>query len=185
MASTMVLTVQSDETQALLQQLFQLNSNKKRDTALALAAYFKDLASGRRRGILDVQTGSAAPVAASQTLTLVSVVATDEVIIGTETLTFTSSPSTEDDVEVDGAADADDALALYNAINVHSVLSTQIVATVASGVVTITALQKGVIGNALNVSTTGGTITIAASGTHLVGGTGGVEEATSQYALGL
>jgi len=120
MASTLSVVVQSDETQALLQQLFKKNANKDREAALALSRYFRDLAAERMRGNFDVQTGDAAPVRASATWTLVSVVATDACTIGGITFTFTSTPSASTDVEVDGADDTADAAALAAALNAHA-----------------------------------------------------------------
>lgn len=183
MASSLVLTIKSEKTQAQLQDLLQLNATKDREAANELSAFFKNLASKAHRGTVDVQTGSAAPVAASATLTCVSVIATDTVKIGPTTFTFTSTPTLSTDVEVDGASDTLDAAALAAAINAHATVSQVVTASAATNVVTLTAKQKGVAGNFINVSTTGGTIT--ASAANLAGGTGGVTEAAYSYSLGL
>lgn len=183
MASSLVLTIKSDKTQAVNQTAFQLNANKGKEAMLALSQLFKELASRNHRGVVDIQTGSAAPVAASATFTLVSVVATDTVTIGPTTFTFTSDPSLETDVEVDGATDADDATALAAAINAHSTVGQVVTAEAASNVVTVTAKQKGVVGNFINFSS--GDATITASGANLSGGTGGVTEAATSFERGI
>ena len=183
MAATLQLSVKSDETQALLQQLLKLDSNKDREGALALSRYFKDLAAKRYRGTIDVQTAAAYPVAASATWTLVSVIATDACTVCGVTFTFTSTPSAETDVEADGASDTLDALALATAVNAHSTVGSQVVATSALGVVTITSLVKGVIGNAIEISDADTTITTSSA--TLTGGTGGATDTAVQYVCGL
>ena len=183
MASSVVLTVKVDETQAVMQTLLQKNATKDREVALELSRFFKDLANKRVRGVVDIQTGSAAPVAASATLTLVSAIATDVAIIGPTTLTASSTPANENQWEIDGADDTADALSLATAINAHSTLSQAVTASSAAGVVTVTAKQKGVSGNHINISSPDSTIT--ASAANLGSGTGGVTEAASSYNLGI
>lgn len=183
MACSLILTVKSEKTQAQIQDLLQINATKDREAALNISGFFKDLASKAHRGTVDVQTGSAAPVAASGTLTLVSAIATDEITIGTTTFTATSTPTLSTDWEIDGASDALDAAALAAAINAHATVSQIVTASSASNVVTITAKQKGVVGNFIPISSADATIT--ASGAFLTGGTGGVTEAAYSYSLGL
>jgi len=180
MAATLKLTVNSDETQAFLQQMFQLDTNRSREAALALSRYFKDIASGRMRGSFDVQTGGAAPVRATATWTLASVIATDACTIGGVTFTFTSTPSAETDVEVDGADDTADAAALAAAVNAHSTIGGQVTATSALGVVTITAKEAGVSGNLIAISDADSTITTSSA--YLTGGTGGADDTVVSYA---
>lgn len=98
--SSLVFTVKMEETQAVLQQLYQLNSNGPRREAKEIENLMRALASGSKRGSIDVQTGSANPVAASGTWTLASVVDTDVVSVGGVDFTFTSSASLETDVNV-------------------------------------------------------------------------------------
>jgi hypothetical protein len=180
--SSVVLTVKSSATQALLNQKLKLSGKPKTGTQ-AVVQFFKDLLSGQQVGILDVQTGSADPVAASGTFTLASVIATDAFTIGTETFVFSSNPANENQIEVDGADNTADAAAAAAAINAHSVIGKIVSATSALGVVTVTALQKGVVGNMIPISDADTTITT--SGAFLTGGTGGVDSSATQYALGL
>jgi phage tail sheath gpL-like len=188
MSSSLVLTVKHSETQAILRQLFQLNTNKDRDLALALSRHFKNMASKRFRGTINVQTSSSAPVAASGTVTLVSAVATNSVTIGKVVFTFTSTPSvstdTAQDVEVDGASDTLDAAALAAAINANAASSAIVYATSAIGVVTVACRTPGVIGNMINLSKSGAPISVSA--TYLASGTGGCTDSTLfNYSLGL
>lgn len=183
MASSIVLTIKSDETQAINQQILQLSSNKNREMGLACSRLLKDMASQRHRAIIDIQTGSAAPVAASGTLTLVSVIATDVCVIGPVTLTATSGGAGADEWDIDGGTDTLDADELVTSINGHATLSQVVSASNVAGVVTITALQKGVVGNFINISSVDSTIT--ASAANLASGTGGVTEASVQVNLGI
>lgn len=179
--SSVVITIKSTETQADLQQKLQLDANEKTRFRANLANFVKT-AELLHQCDIDVQTGSADPVAASATLTLTSAVATDAITIGAVTFTATSTPSAETDWEIDGATDADDAAALASAINDHSTIGQIVTATSASNVVTVTCKTKGVVGNAINISSADGTI--VASGANLSGGTGGVTEAATSYDFG-
>lgn len=127
----------------------------------------------------DLQYSTVDPVAASGTLTLVSAIATDAITIGTITLTATSTPTTDLHWEIDGADDTADAASLAAAINANPTLSKVVAATSALGVVTVTALQKGLVGNQIPISSADATIT--ASGAFLTGGTGGAASAAKTY----
>lgn len=185
MSGNLKISIKTDETQAQLQKLFKSNSddNYSREAALALAGYFRDLASGRRRGVVDVQTANEAPARASATFTFVSVIATDEFTISGVTFTFTSTPTLETHVEVDGASNALDAAAAGAAINAHSTVSKLVLATVVSNVVTVTAREAGVVGNSIAVSDADTTITTSAA--NLSGGTGGGQDAPATFYLHL
>jgi len=185
MAGNLKISIKTDENQAQLQDLFKFNSddNYSREAALALSGYFKDLAFGRRRGVIDVQTADEAPARASATFTFVSVISTDTFTISGTTFTFTSTPTLSTDVEVDGASDALDATAACNAINAHSTISKLVLATVASNVVTVTAREPGVVGNAIAVSDADTTITTSAA--NLSGGTGGAQDSIATFYLHL
>lgn len=180
--SSVVLTFKSPATQALLDQKLKLSGKDKAGTQ-AVVQFVKDLLSGQQVGTLDVQTGASDPVAASGTFTLASVIATDAFTIGTQTFTFSSTPANENQIEVDGADDTADAVAAAAAINAHSVTGKIVRATSALGVVTVTALQKGVVGNMIPISDADTTITT--SGAFLTGGTGGADSAATSYRLGL
>ncbi len=81
------------------------------------------------------------------------------------------------------SADAFKAKKLADAINAHSVLQYVVKATYAAGVTTITALQKGLVGNYIDISSPDATIT--ASAALLAGGTGGAGSVAKTYRCGL
>lgn len=182
MSSTLILTIKSDETQALLQQLFQLDVNENRGVALALSGYFRDLASGGKRAGLDVQTGGAQPVRASGTFTFNTVIATDTFTIAGVTFTFTATPTLETDVDSAGT-DAAKAIAAAAKINAHSTIGLIVKASAATNVVTVEALQAGVIGNQIDISDADTTIDTSAA--TLENGAGGATEDGQTYSLGL
>lgn len=129
------------------------------------------LNSGVLLGSVNIYGDSADPVQASATATLVSVVATNSITIGGTTLTASAAPATESDVLV-GGSDTATAANVAAAINVHSVLSKIVVATSALGVVTISCVVPGPIGNQVPVTKSGATITLSSAA--LAGGAGGV-----------
>lgn len=105
---------------------------------------------------------------ASCTLTLASVLATHNVVFTpvdggrVYTLTFTSTPTTENDVEVDGADNTADAAALVTVINAHSYLSGIVTASSSAAVVTLQAKAGCPL---LNITQgVGSTITVARGG---------------------
>lgn len=173
--ATLVVTVKTSKDVSLFKQASQDRENLNR-----LINLLSGVNIGAIQATVDVQSASADPVAASGTLTLVSAIATDAVTIGKTTLTASSTPANENQWEIDGADDAADAASLAAAINAHSVLSTIVSATSASNVVTIRALQKGVVGNHIALSSADATIT--ASATYLANGAGGATNAAVSIA---
>lgn len=168
--ATLVLTVKTSKDVSLFKQASQDRENLNR-----LINLLSGVNIGALQATVDVQSAAADPVAASGTLTLVSAIATDAVTVGKTTLTASSTPANEDQWEIDGASDTADAASLAACINAHSVLSLLVSATSASNVVTITALQKGVVGNHIALSSADATIT--ASATYLASGAGGATNA--------
>ena len=173
--SSLVLTVKTSKDTSLFAKADQDNQNVTRIINL-----LSGLNVGALQAVLDVQYSSDDPVAASGTFTLTSAVATDAITIGTVTLTASSTPANENQWEIDGADDAADATALAAAINAHSTLSKVVSASASSSVVTVTALQKGVVGNQIPISSADATI--VASGSFLTGGAGGAASASEQIA---
>lgn len=173
--STIVITIQSDESQAINKQIMKVSSGHKKRIIHEVAGRVRDLASGFHAGVITVQTGSADPVAASGTVTLANVSADDTVTIGKTTLTAKASPSGEDQFSQAGT-DTADAESLVAKINAHSVLSKIVVASNVAGVVTIAALVKGEIGNHIALASSNGT-RLAVSAAYLASGAGGALEA--------
>ncbi len=175
--ASLVLTISGSGVAGLKQ-----DSSCDHEAIRDICNHLNSLASGNEKGTVYAQSGSAAPVAASATLTLVSAIATDAITIGPVTFVATSTPTLATHWEIDGADDAADAASLAAAINAHATVSQVVTASVADNVVTITAKQRGVAGNYINISSADATIT--ASAANLAGGTGGATDTASTYAFG-
>lgn len=180
MAASLVLTIKTDRSDA---SSLAVDSSKDKEGVMGLRNFLDACMVGAAHASVDVQyTDSTAPVAASATATLVSVVAGDALTIGGVTLTSSATPVGEAQWSQAGT-DAADATALAACINAHSTLSKVVSASAASNVVTMTCLQKGVVGNFITVSRTGTAITL--SGSALGSGAGGAQSAAKTYSCGL
>jgi phage tail sheath gpL-like len=180
--TTLVITIKSEDSQSLLQQLFEQDTNRNKEVALELSKLFRELASGVKAANVNVSTSTDSPVRASATATLVSVPADDSITINGVTFTAKASPSGEEQFSQAGSND-DDAAALAAKINAHSTLSKQVYATSSSNVVTITAHAYGSAANSIALSESGTSITLSAA--TLENGAGGSEEQGSTYNLGI
>lgn len=135
-----------------------------------LSRYVNALAGGIRKSSLALGVGA---VQASGTVTLSSHVATDTVTVNGVTFTCVASGATGNQYNV-GVDDTASAVNLAAAINasVTALISGYVSATSAAGVVTITAVRPGILGNCV-------TIAISAHGSvsaaRLSGGTSGTE----------
>lgn len=164
--ATVVVTIQTSKDPNEYNKAGQKNANGNR-----LIDLLRGLNSGALLGKVFVQGSSADPVAATGTITQVSAVAANTVTIGGVTLTAGTNWSV-------AGTDAQDAAALAAAINANTTLNKIVYATSASNVVTLTALQAGVIGNYISLARVGAPITV--SGAALAGGTGGAGSVTEQ-----
>lgn len=171
--SSIVITIKTAKDPNQFKKSGQKNQNINR-----LINLLSGLNVGANVGDLYVQGSSSDPVAASGSFTLTSAVATDAVTLGTVTLTASSTPANENQWEIDGASDTLDAASLAAAINAHSVLSKVVSASSSNSVVTVTCLQRGVIGNQFPISSADATI--VASGAFLTGGTGGATDSAEK-----
>jgi len=172
--SSIVITVNSNETSSLNAQLLQLSSNRDQKMCLGLSSLFKDLASRNHTGTAYIQLASADAVSSSGTVTLANVSADDTVTIGKTTLTAKAEPDGEDEFSQAGT-DTVDAVSLVSVINAHSVLSKLVVASNVAGVVTVRSLVKGEVANHIALASSNGT-RLAVSAAYLASGTGGVIE---------
>lgn len=167
--STIVVTIKTAKDPSNFKKSGQRNQNLNR-----LINLISGMNVGANLGVIDVQSSSSDPVAASGTFTLTSAIATDAISIGAVTLTASSTPANENQWEIDGASDALDAASLAACINAHSVLSKVVTASASSNVVTVSAKQKGVVGNQIAISSADATI--VASGSYLANGAGGATD---------
>lgn len=98
--SSVVLTIETEKTATQAALDVQVGADKPRMGLKALQTFLNGIAGGQHRAKIDVQVGSVAPVAASGTWTLATVIATDEADLGGVAFTFTASPTLETDVLV-------------------------------------------------------------------------------------
>ena len=184
MASSLIITVKSDRADI---GLVAKAASVPHVGLVELSQFFKKCSMGSESASVDVQyNASAAPVAASATVTCATVAADDTVTIAGVVLTAKASPANENQFSQAGTDNAD-AVSLAAKINAHSVLSKIVSASAhaTTGVVTITCLTKGIIGNYLTlVSSSGSTLAVTGSG-FLAGGTGGINAAAVTYPAGL
>ena len=164
--ATVVVTIETSKDPNEYKKAGQKNANGNR-----LNDLLRGLNSGALLGKVFVQGSTANPVAASGTITQVSTVSTNTVTIGGVTLTAGT------DWVVTGS-DTEKATNLAAAINANATLNKIVVATSATNVVTITALQQGVLGNYITLAKSGAPITV--SGTSLANGAGGATNAAEQ-----
>jgi len=182
--SSIVITIKSEETQAAAKQRHQDASDKPHEQANAIASLFKQYASRHERCNFDVQTGSADPVAASGTWTLDTVVATDTVTVAGVTFTGDDTPEGATEFNTAAGSDALIAASIAAAVNAHPTTSQYVTASADGAVVTVTAHQKGLVGNFIPFTDGDTTITSTGSG-FLAGGTGGAAEAAVNYNCGI
>lgn len=273
MASTLSILLKTNRSVADLTGKLVKDSTARKETIRALIAFLQGVGGGTEEASISLQTSAAAPVAASGTWTLATVIATDVASVGGVDFTFTATPSLETDVLVTvpsakAFASATDisitsgditesahgyetgdvgrlttssalptgfslatdyfvikvssgvyrlasslanaqagtqiiptaigtgnqtftltpdtyvASKLAAAVNAHATISQIVTATYAAGVVTVTAKQKGVVGNFIQFTDSDSTITSSGSG-YLTGGTGGATSAATTYSFGI
>ncbi len=100
MTTSLVVTLKSSRSLTDLADRFSCSTTTPHVAAQKLISFIDAANGGLEPCSLDVQTGASAPVAASGTWTLVSVIATDEADLGGVAFTFTASPTLETDVMV-------------------------------------------------------------------------------------
>lgn len=169
-----MIIVSLDETQANNEADLIAETGYVELAGLKLKNFIKMIVSGMRPAT--VQTKSNA-VKATGTITLSSHVETDTVTVNGIAFTCVASGATGNQYNV-GADDTATAVALVTALNANTTLDGMIVATSALGVVTVTALIPGELGNAI-------TLAISAHGSvsaaRMAGGTNGTSEKTHYY----
>lgn len=171
--STIVLTIKTSKDPASYKKPGQRNENITR-----LINLLSGLNVGANIGAAYVQGSTSDPVAAAATITIthanVSNNDTTTILNTVITAATSGNGTTSWTIGADATADA---VALAACINANTTLSKQVVATAASGVVTITALQRGVIGNGLALATSDAT---AFALVAFTGGAGGATDTAEQ-----
>jgi phage tail sheath gpL-like len=169
-----MVVVAHDETSTNAQRDLIAESGYSMLAGLKLKDYFKMITSGIRPGVVQTKVNA---VKATGTITFSSHANTNTTTLNGITFTCVTSGATGNQYNVgaDDAATAVNAAAAYNA---NTTLDGMVVATAASGVVTLTALVPGEMGNAF-------TLAISANGSvsaaRMAGGTNGDVERTHYY----
>lgn len=150
-----------------------------------LIDYLSGLAAGSGAGKLRVTLSGTALVAATGTVTAASVQAGDTVTINGVVFTATSSAAAANQFNI-GASNTTCAAAIVTSVaaSTSALIQGFVTASSALGVVTLTAVQQGTIGNAYTLASSNGT-RLAVSAARFSGGTGGVGTSTSQYTYGV
>lgn len=136
-------------------------TGSQREFIRELINELKGFASGARNGSMIVELENATNTTkATGTITCTGVpTANDTVTIGGKVLTWKASAGNENEITIGGSATTSgDALAA--AINANSVLAGLVSATAATGVVTITCVVPGRIGNLITTAEAGTNTTV-------------------------
>lgn len=181
MANTsFVITIQTPLTNAQMNAKYLGASSNPRNECRSLSHLFKRIEDGLTSASFTVAYSPNAPVNASDTLTLTyaSIANNDTCVIGGTTLTcVTGTPSgfTQFKKQTDATVTA---VNLVAAITGNTTLNKLVTATSALGVVTITAISPGVMGN--QITLVGSTGIVAASANFTLGA-GGAATAAVTY----
>lgn len=170
MASKVVLVLTHNRSGADMGGL--LNKNDTHAFMAELMNLLSGIDCGSESGKVELNYNS---VAASGTLTLASVIATDVCTVNGQAFTCVASGATTNQFNV-GATDTDTAVNLAAAINAsnNTAVTGHVTATSAGAVVTVEAQVPGLEGNAVTLATSDATITV--SGATLAGGTEGTRK---------
>ena len=170
--STIVIT--HDELEVDMTRLLIAETGNRFLAGQKLMRYVRSLMGGSKSAKVALSVNA---VKASGTITLSSHVNADTVTVNGIVFTCKTSGATGNEYNV-GADDTATAVNLAAALNANTTLDGMIVATSALGVVTVTALAPGELGNAV-------TLAISAHGSvsaaRMAGGTNGAATATHYY----
>lgn len=151
MATLKVVISNPNYTSATLtRDFFPLSRHR---ALIKLARYVFAIVSGKAHGsgTTVAMSNQSTSVAATGTVTLASALANDTVTIGNVVFTAVTGTPTSSQFKV-GVSDTADALSLATQINAKATINTHVSAASALGVVTITALDLGTVGNLLQLS---------------------------------
>jgi acetylglutamate kinase len=169
-----MIVVAQDEVTGNVQRDLYAETGYRELAAVKLVDYVQKCVSGSRAGVVQTRINA---VKAAGTITLSSHVATDTVTVNGISFACVASGATGAQYNV-GADDTATAVALAAALNANTTLDGMIIATASLGVVTVTSLIPGEIGNAMTIAISAhGTV----SGARLAGGTNGDTETTHYF----
>jgi len=168
-----------------LAERLSVSTSEPNAEANNLINYVAGLTSGAMMGNMTVSVSSSALVAATGTVTASSVQAGDTVTINGVVFTATTSAAGANQFNI-GASNTTCAAAIVTSIAASTTALIQgfISASSALGVVTLTAIPKGVVGNAYTLVSSNGTRLAVSGSGRLTGGTGGLGTSTNEYNYG-
>lgn len=169
MSNVITNIVLTDESTTATESRTRLTGSDNYQTCEKLTNHFMSIAGKNpRRARFTVQTLNGDGVAATGTVTCASVSAADTVTVGNIVFTAVSGTPSGNQFKR-GVSDTADGLSLATAINANTTLSQYVSAANATGAVTVTYLTTGVVGNALQLSSSNNTrlaVVAMASGTN-------------------
>jgi len=169
-----LIEIDNNENEADVRIELLSETGNRFDAGAKLMKYVRGLMGGFKSAKVRVGVNA---VKSSGTLTLVSAAATNTVTVSGQLFTAIASGATAAQFNV-GASDTLTAVNLADAINANTTINTWVSATSALGVVTVSALFPGILGNGIPLL--GGT-NITASVGRLAGGTNGAYQKTHVY----
>lgn len=175
---TTITLIHTAETIQTVKDILQKQGSKPRAECIKLSNYFDALGGGLRKATMTVAVNTTG-VKATGTVTLSSIAAADTVTIAGLVFTGSDTPSTTVQF-LTGTTDTLSAVSLAAKINAHASLLGIVTATSALGVVTLTAVNTGLVYNrvGLAISAHG-----SVSGALMTGGTNDLLSPVS-YSLG-
>lgn len=184
--SSLVITIKSDKSSTQIVDALLTGVAGAHTAHRRLVNFLEAALGGLENVSTDWQYSSADPVAASQTITLsyADIANNDTVTVAGSVLTcVTGTPTTAQFKKQTSATVTASNLAA--AINAHATISKYVSASSSGGVVTVTCLVKGEIGNLVTLATSNATgFVLGASA--LASGTGGATSSSpTNYKLGL
>jgi phage tail sheath gpL-like len=169
-----VIILTQPETSVDMQALIHAETGNRFLAGTKLMQYIRSLMGGARSAVVQIAVNA---LKASGTVTLSSHDADDTVTVNGVVFTCVASGAAGAQYNK-GADDTETAANLAAAINAHATLDGMLIATSLLGVVTLTALLPGELGNAV-------TLAISAHGSvsaaRMAGGTNGEVERTHYY----
>lgn len=127
-------------------------ASKPREQAVALHSFFNALAGSDRDAKVVAQVNSGDAVKASGTITFSSFANNDTFTIGSETFTCKTSGASGNNQFNIGGTDTLSAVAAIAKINAHPNLLQTVVASNLAGVITVTCIVPGKIGNYIGIA---------------------------------
>lgn len=180
--TVITLTHGNEQYQTIVNKLLH-SSSKVREELVSLRNFFHAAAGGDRSVKAVVRVNSGDAVAASGTLTFSSITGANTFVIGSETFTCENSGASGNNQFNKGASDTAAAVNAVAKINAHPNLMQTVVASNVAGVITVTCIVPGLIGNYITL--TGGTHVTASASTLASGADAATYSAQNTYHSGV